>query len=295
MIANGVVRPLAQLLVGARKALDAGGECGRGGVGRGARAAPAAAAGGRAQGAGRGGAGEPPGRRVAGWLLEPWAWPGRPGAGTGVRAEPPPESSCHSTPHLPCLPLPRLPPRPPPGAQVTRGTLRCRRAPPRPGPSPTCSRRVVRRRNASQKCQGSRPACAPLCTPRAAPGGPRPSLPGPAAAPARLPAALHRLASRPCTQLPPPPGAWPPLPPDAWPPLQGTEQRWARVLDPTNQPLKARPSTTGLQGAGREVGEAVGVEGAPEAVVRLVAEAPGHLATEAAWVLAYITGGRADA
>lgn len=51
------------------------------------------------------------------------------------------------------------------------------------------------------------------------------------------------------------------------------------------------PAATRAQGAGREVGEVVGVEGAPEAVVRLVAEAPAHLATEAAWVLAYITGG----
>jgi hypothetical protein len=33
----------------------------------------------------------------------------------------------------------------------------------------------------------------------------------------------------------------------------------------------------------------MGVEGAAEAVARLVAEAPEHLATEAAWVLAYIT------
>lgn len=38
----------------------------------------------------------------------------------------------------------------------------------------------------------------------------------------------------------------------------------------------------------------MGVEGAPEAVARLVAAAPDHLATEAAWVLAYITGGRMD-
>ena len=45
-----------------------------------------------------------------------------------------------------------------------------------------------------------------------------------------------------------------------------------------------------LKGAGREVGEVVGVEGAAEAIVRLVAAAPDHLATEAAWVLAYITG-----
>jgi hypothetical protein len=45
-----------------------------------------------------------------------------------------------------------------------------------------------------------------------------------------------------------------------------------------------------LRGAGREVGELMGVEGAAEAVARLVAEAPEHLATEAAWVLAYITG-----
>ena len=45
-----------------------------------------------------------------------------------------------------------------------------------------------------------------------------------------------------------------------------------------------------LKGAGREVGEVVAVEGAPEAIVRLVAAAPEHLATEAAWVLAYITG-----
>ena len=42
-----------------------------------------------------------------------------------------------------------------------------------------------------------------------------------------------------------------------------------------------------LKGAGREVGE---VEGAAEAIVRLVAAAPDHLVTEAAWVLAYITG-----
>lgn len=35
----------------------------------------------------------------------------------------------------------------------------------------------------------------------------------------------------------------------------------------------------------------MGVEGAPEAVARLVAAAPDHLATEAAWVLAYVTGG----
>jgi hypothetical protein len=47
-----------------------------------------------------------------------------------------------------------------------------------------------------------------------------------------------------------------------------------------------------LKGAGREVGEVVAVESAPEAIVRLVAAAPEHLATEAAWVLAYITGGR---
>jgi hypothetical protein len=46
-----------------------------------------------------------------------------------------------------------------------------------------------------------------------------------------------------------------------------------------------------LKGAGREVGEVVAVEGAPEAIVQLVAAAPEHLATEAAWVLAYITGG----
>ncbi len=45
-----------------------------------------------------------------------------------------------------------------------------------------------------------------------------------------------------------------------------------------------------LKGAGREVGEVMGVEGAPKAIVRLVAEAPEHLATEAAWVLAYVTG-----
>lgn len=38
----------------------------------------------------------------------------------------------------------------------------------------------------------------------------------------------------------------------------------------------------------------MGVEGAPEAVVALVAEGPDHLATEAAWVLAYITGRRCD-
>ncbi|KAI3431378.1 hypothetical protein D9Q98_004432 [Chlorella vulgaris] len=44
-----------------------------------------------------------------------------------------------------------------------------------------------------------------------------------------------------------------------------------------------------LKGAGREVGEVMGVEGAPEAIVQLVAEAPEHLATEAAWVLAYVT------
>ncbi|KAL4440465.1 hypothetical protein ABPG75_003466 [Micractinium tetrahymenae] len=44
-----------------------------------------------------------------------------------------------------------------------------------------------------------------------------------------------------------------------------------------------------LKGAGREVGEVMAVEGAPEAVVRLVAAAPDHLATEAAWVLAYVT------
>lgn len=40
--------------------------------------------------------------------------------------------------------------------------------------------------------------------------------------------------------------------------------------------------------------QVMGVEGAAEAVVRLVAEAPDHLATEAAWVLAYITGGWVD-
>lgn len=45
-----------------------------------------------------------------------------------------------------------------------------------------------------------------------------------------------------------------------------------------------------LKGAGREVGEVMGVEGAPEALVRLVAAAPEHLATEVSWVLAYITG-----
>ncbi|KAL4419366.1 hypothetical protein ABPG77_001593, partial [Micractinium sp. CCAP 211/92] len=44
-----------------------------------------------------------------------------------------------------------------------------------------------------------------------------------------------------------------------------------------------------LKGAGREVGEVMAVEGAAEAVVRLVAAAPEHLATEAAWVLAYMT------
>lgn len=46
-----------------------------------------------------------------------------------------------------------------------------------------------------------------------------------------------------------------------------------------------------LKGAGREVGEVVAVDGGAEAVVRLVAAAPDHLATEAAWVLAYMTGG----
>ena len=45
-----------------------------------------------------------------------------------------------------------------------------------------------------------------------------------------------------------------------------------------------------LRGAGREVGQVVGVEGAQEALVALVAAAPDHLATEAAWVMAYITG-----
>ncbi|KAI7843347.1 hypothetical protein COHA_003044 [Chlorella ohadii] len=44
-----------------------------------------------------------------------------------------------------------------------------------------------------------------------------------------------------------------------------------------------------LKGAGREVGEVMGVEGAPEAIVKIVAEGPDHLATETAWVLAYIT------
>lgn len=34
----------------------------------------------------------------------------------------------------------------------------------------------------------------------------------------------------------------------------------------------------------------MGVEGAPEALVRLVAAAPEHLAAEVAWVLAYVTG-----
>jgi len=34
----------------------------------------------------------------------------------------------------------------------------------------------------------------------------------------------------------------------------------------------------------------MGVEGAPEAIVKIVAEGPDHLATETAWVLAYITG-----
>lgn len=35
----------------------------------------------------------------------------------------------------------------------------------------------------------------------------------------------------------------------------------------------------------------MGVEGTPEAIVKIVAEGPDHLATETAWVLAYITGG----
>ncbi|PSC72043.1 importin subunit alpha-2 [Micractinium conductrix] len=44
-----------------------------------------------------------------------------------------------------------------------------------------------------------------------------------------------------------------------------------------------------LKGAGKEVGDVVAVDGALEALVRLVAAAPDHLSTEAAWVLAYIT------
>lgn len=37
--------------------------------------------------------------------------------------------------------------------------------------------------------------------------------------------------------------------------------------------------------------QVMGVEGTPEAIVKIVAEGPDHLATETAWVLAYITGG----
>ena len=44
-----------------------------------------------------------------------------------------------------------------------------------------------------------------------------------------------------------------------------------------------------------QVGDVVAVDGALEALVRLVAAAPDHLSTEAAWVLAYITGARAPA
>lgn len=40
-----------------------------------------------------------------------------------------------------------------------------------------------------------------------------------------------------------------------------------------------------------QVGELMGVEGAPEALVSLLDEAPTDLATEVAWVLTYVTGG----
>lgn len=46
-----------------------------------------------------------------------------------------------------------------------------------------------------------------------------------------------------------------------------------------------------LRGAGPEVGEFMGVEGAPEALVQLVAAAPHDAAAEATWVVAYCTAG----
>lgn len=46
-----------------------------------------------------------------------------------------------------------------------------------------------------------------------------------------------------------------------------------------------------LRGSGREVGQFMAVEGAPEALVRIMQSAPANLASESAWILAYLTTG----